>query len=46
MLCKAEALFRRQADRGSFPGGQLVVRRLGEEFVENLAVTITVTNRT
>ena len=39
MLCKAEALFRRQVDRGSFPGGQLVVRRGGEELL-NVSVGI------
>ncbi len=39
MLSKAEALFRQQLDRGSFPGGQLVVRVRGEELL-NLAVGI------
>jgi CubicO group peptidase (beta-lactamase class C family) len=33
MLSKAEVLFRRQLDRGSFPGGQLVVRIRGEELL-------------
>ena len=39
MLSKAEALFRRQVDRGSFPGGQLVVRARGEELL-NISVGI------
>jgi CubicO group peptidase (beta-lactamase class C family) len=33
MFGKAEELFRRQWERGSFPGGQLVVRRAGEELL-------------
>lgn len=33
MLEKAETLFRRQFDRGLYPGGQLVVRRGGEELL-------------
>jgi CubicO group peptidase (beta-lactamase class C family) len=39
MLSKAEVLFRRQADRGSFPGGQLVVRVRGEELL-NISVGV------
>ena len=39
MLAKAEALFRRQAARGAFPGGQLVVRQGGDELL-NLSVGI------
>jgi len=39
MFSKAAALFQRQLDRGSFPGGQLVVRAQGEELL-NLSVGI------
>ncbi len=39
MLSKAETLFRRQHERGSFPGGQLVVRVRGEEFL-NISVGV------
>ncbi|UCG75247.1 MAG: beta-lactamase family protein [Gemmatimonadota bacterium] len=39
MLHKAESLFRRQADRGAFPGGQLVVRGGGRELL-NLSLGI------
>jgi CubicO group peptidase (beta-lactamase class C family) len=39
MFSKAAALFQRQLDRGSFPGGQLVVRAGGEELL-NLSVGI------
>jgi CubicO group peptidase (beta-lactamase class C family) len=39
MLRKAEALFRRQQERGLFPGGQLVVRAQGEELL-NVSVGI------
>ena len=39
MLRKAEALFRRQQERGVFPGGQLVVRARGEELL-NVSVGI------
>jgi CubicO group peptidase (beta-lactamase class C family) len=39
MLSKAEALFRRQHERGAFPGGQLVVRAQGEELL-NVSVGI------
>ena len=37
MLEKAETLFRRQHDRGLFPGGQVVVRARGTELL-NIAV--------
>jgi CubicO group peptidase (beta-lactamase class C family) len=33
LLARAERLFRRQHDRGMFPGGQLVVRGGGEELL-------------
>ena len=39
MLRKAEARFRRQQERGVFPGGQLVVRAQGEELL-NISVGI------
>ncbi len=39
MFSKTVALFQRQLDRGSFPGGQLVVRAGGEELL-NLAVGV------
>lgn len=39
MLEKAEALFRKQHERGLFPGGQIVVRRTGEELL-NLSLGI------
>ncbi|NIN12413.1 MAG: serine hydrolase, partial [Gemmatimonadales bacterium] len=39
MLSKTEALFRRQLERGLFPGGQLVVHAQGERLL-NLALGI------
>ena len=39
MLGKAEALFRRQQEKGAFPGGQLVVRAGGDELL-NVSVGI------
>jgi CubicO group peptidase (beta-lactamase class C family) len=38
-LREAEALFRRQQERGAFPGGQLVVRRQGHELL-NVSIGI------
>lgn len=39
MLNKAETLFCRQLNDGSFPGGQLVLRVRGEELL-NLSVGV------
>jgi CubicO group peptidase (beta-lactamase class C family) len=39
MLSKAEVLFRRQCERGAFPGGQMVVRVRGRELL-NVSVGI------